>query len=75
MNGSFPATPRDNSIVALHNSSAAQAHEQFLKLAQSSLALQTQALLEQQRLITLLSGTEVPRAAELNSSMPQNPFR
>ncbi|MBS1149558.1 MAG: omega-3 polyunsaturated fatty acid synthase [Myxococcaceae bacterium] len=56
--GSPSATAQNASFGAPHHSPATQAHQQFLLLAQRSLALQTQALLEQQRLISLLSGAE-----------------
>ncbi len=44
---------------SLHNSAASDAHARFLKLAHGSLALQTQALLEQQRLISMLCGASL----------------
>jgi acyl transferase domain-containing protein/3-hydroxymyristoyl/3-hydroxydecanoyl-(acyl carrier protein) dehydratase len=60
---------------ALHGAGATSlAHEAFLKLAQSSLAIQTEALLEQQRLLAQLIQDGVPltalRAPQAASTAP-----
>jgi len=51
-------------------SSFAAAHEQFLRFSQQSIALQTRALLEQQRLIALMGGTASAQIVQAAATAP-----